>query len=124
MDEDLFLEHAYLEYPKLARDYDWVIWVDMDELIYHPDLLGVLKTELFAGTEVIRTVGYNMVGEGMPADDGRQIYEQLQMGIHSETYSKPVVFRPYAPVRWGYGKHRIADDNKARRTGEIGRAHV
>lgn len=108
IDEDVFLKFAYDVYPNVAAEYDWVIWADPDEFIYHPDILGVLK-ECLVKYDVIKTHGFNMVGNGLPKDDGRQIWLISPLGVQAPTYSKPIVFNPQVKIRWSRGKHRIEE---------------
>lgn len=107
IEEDLFLQHAYEWYPRAHPAYDWAIWVDTDEFIYHPDILGVLHEGLRREIDVIQPWGYNMMHEGIPADDGRQIWEVARKGVHAPLWSKPVIFRPNITIRWTRGKHQI-----------------
>lgn len=107
INEDLFLSHAYDWYPKARGLFDWVMWVDPDEIIYAPDIKEILERELASGTDVIQTRGYNMTGKGLPKDDGRQIWEILKTGTSAPIYSKPVVFRPEVELRWNRGKHAL-----------------
>jgi glycosyl transferase family 2 len=114
IDEDKFLEHAYEWYPKAHPAFDWVMWVDPDEFIYSPsklyDVRGLLRE--CDSFEVITTQGYNMTGPGLPKDDGHsQIYELSPNGVYAPVYSKPVVFKPSAYVRWNRGKHALSDCN-------------
>lgn len=103
--EDLFLEFAYEWYPKARGKFDWVIWVDPDEFIYAPDVRSVLGFQ--NGNDVIRTEGFNMTGDGLPQDDGRQIWEVLKAGVPAPVYSKPIVFRPEVELKWNRGKHAL-----------------
>lgn len=110
IDEDRFLAHACEWYPKAHPAFDWAMWVDPDEFIYAPDVRKVLEEN--SQYDVITTLGYNMTGNGLPKDDGHsQIYELNPNGIHAPVYSKPVVFRPSAYVRWNRGKHALQDCN-------------
>jgi hypothetical protein len=59
------------------------------------------------GTEVIKPDGYNMTGNGLPKDDGRQIWEIAPMGVAAPVYSKPVVFQPHIKINWIRGKHAL-----------------
>ena len=111
IDEDLFLQFAYATYPLARGQADWVIWVDCDEFIYDPDLEGVLREAQEQQYEVVQTVGFNMAGDGLPADDGRQIWEILVNGVSAPVYSKPVVFRPECEIRWNRGKHDLEQCN-------------
>lgn len=106
IEEDLFLQFAYEWYPR-ATGYDWVLWVDTDEFLYHPDITGVLAEGIRRRIEVIQPWGYNMMHEGLPVDDGRQIWEIARKGVHAPLYSKPVIFRPTSTIRWTRGKHGL-----------------
>jgi hypothetical protein len=49
-----------------------------------------------------------MTGEGLPKDDGlSQLWQVRRFGVAAPIYSKPVVFRPFAKVRWNRGKHAL-----------------
>lgn len=111
INEDLFLQHAYEWYPKAYPAFDWVFWVDPDEIIYAPDVRAVLERN--SQYEVLTTRGYNMTGDGLPKDDGRsQLWNVSPWGVHAPVYSKPVVFRPSAHVRWNRGKHALESENR------------
>lgn len=71
-------------------DADWVIVVDTDELIYHPNLVEVLKNT--HATHILAT-GYEMMTEELPTTDG-QIYEEIKDGYLKPDYSKPCIFKP------------------------------
>ncbi len=106
--EDVFLAHWYAVYPTAAEHgFDWMMLPDSDEFIYAPNVRAVLEAEKAIGTEVIQTQGFNMTGNGMPPDDGRQIWEILKTGVGSGVYSKPVVFNPAAKVQWVRGRHAL-----------------
>ena len=106
IDENLFLDFAYRTYSRAKHNFDWVIWVDPDEFVYAPNIRQVLRDNI-GKYDVLRTGGYNMVGNGMPKDDGRQIWEISPMGTMDDVYSKPVIFNPAAEVRWDRGKHHL-----------------
>lgn len=106
LEDNRFLEFAHDTYPTCRGDgVDWTIWVDTDEFIWAADIVGVLTTAKASGFEAIKTQGYNMTGDGLPVDDGRQIWELNPMGIKSPVYSKPIVVNPSSTFRWNRGKH-------------------
>jgi len=108
INEDLFLNFLYSVYPTAAKHgFDWFIVADPDEFLYAPNPRGVLEQALKDGVEVIQTKGFNLVGDGLPNDDGRQIYEVNPMGVPAPVYSKPVIIRPTAKVRWVRGRHAL-----------------
>ena len=107
IDEDVFLKFAQDTYVLAVGSADWVMWVDMDEFLFHPDMIALLAEMKGHAVDVVRTQGFNMTGDGLPKDDGRQIWEILRCGVPAPVYSKPVVFRPEAEVRWNRGKHAL-----------------
>ena len=109
IDEVLFLAHWKEWYQKARGGFDWVIIADSDEIIHAPDVRTVLSDQQALGYEVIRTNGWNMTGNGLPKDDGRQIWEISPMGVRAPVYSKPVVFRPHIEISWNLGKHALQD---------------
>lgn len=112
IDEDTFLKHAYEWYPLAHPNYDWAIWVDIDEFIYEPNILSILKECLDKGYEVVKPDGYNMTSNGLPIDDGKsQLWELVQMGVRGPLYSKPIIFKPSIHIRWTRGKHELENCN-------------
>lgn len=111
IDEDLFLAHWQEWYPKARGAFDWVMIVDPDEFLWRRDMRGMLLYEKAVGTELVLSKGFNMVGDGLPVDDGRQIYEINPMGVSAPVYSKPVVFRPETTINWIRGKHALENCN-------------
>jgi hypothetical protein len=109
IDEDEFLRFAHATYRTASGLADWVMWVDMDEFLFHPEMRDLLWNAMVAGFDVIQTKGFNMTGSGLPENDGRQIWEILTDGVPSPVYSKPVVFRPQVHLRWNRGKHALED---------------
>lgn len=109
INEDAFLQFAYEQYPKATYQADWIIWVDTDEFVYCPHIVGVLTEALSNDVIVIAPTGFNMMNEGMPKDDGRQIWDICRTGVYAPIYSKPIVFRPHIEIRWSRGKHHITD---------------
>ena len=112
IDEDLFLAHWQEWYPKARGHFDWVIIVDPDEFIWGLNIRQTLNHALAVRTEVVRSAGFNMVGDGLPKDDGHsQIYEISPMGVRAPVYSKSVVFQPHIKINWNRGKHALENCN-------------
>lgn len=88
---------------------DWVAFPDIDEILWRQD--GLRKACDIAnarGDEVIGSEGWNMVGDGLPKDDGQShVYQLLQTGVHAPVYSKPIIVRPSARVNWNRGRHAL-----------------
>jgi glycosyltransferase involved in cell wall biosynthesis len=86
-----------------SSDADWVIVCDMDELIYHENIIEVLTN---TNANHIVTEGYEMMSETLPTTEG-QIYEELKFGYFKPDYSKPCLFKPseITNTNFGAGSH-------------------
>lgn len=119
LDEDRNLHHAYDVYPTARGKADWVMWVDCDEFIWSPtpmrDLLWTLPIATGRHADVATTAGFNMLSDGLPPRcyEHKQLWEHIPMGVKAPNYSKPVVFRPEAHVRWVRGKHQLENCSPA-----------
>lgn len=108
INEDVFLQHWYEEYPKARGEFDWVMIPDMDEFLIpanNGSMVDLLNSSY--QWDVINAEGYNLVGKSFPKDDGRQIYAINPMGIRADPYRKPVVFRPTVKIRWARGRQNL-----------------
>jgi hypothetical protein len=110
IDDEAFVNFAHAAYRIARGRADWLIYVDTDEFIYHPNILHFL-THNTEGLEVIQTCGFNMIGtgtgDGLPPFNGQQIYDRFPMGVRAPVYSKPVVIRPGVELHWSRGKHKL-----------------
>jgi len=67
---------------------DWVMVVDIDEFIYHKNLIQILET--IEGTVILPRM-FNMYSDTFPTTEG-QIYDEVKYGV--EFNSKMSLFRP------------------------------
>jgi glycosyltransferase involved in cell wall biosynthesis len=72
-------------------DSDYVIVCDMDELLYHPDLINFIKKQSYV--DYFTPTGYDMIGEEIPTDYTKQIYDIIKVGTKNIGYSKCVLFK-------------------------------
>lgn len=72
---------------------DWVIMVDVDEHIYHPDLITFLKTAKTEKYTVLKADGYNMWSESFPKY-GSRLTNQIKTGWAWAPQSKISIFNP------------------------------
>lgn len=94
-------------YRNYSRDADWVIICDCDEILYHPNLINMLKYYKKIGVDIPEIDGRDMVSEYFPKYDGRLITELVQIG--SKTYQamcKNIVINPKKDVFFGFGAHQ------------------
>lgn len=114
IDEPLFMAHWQEWYRKACPKFDWVFIVDSDEIVHHPDMRGLLLEHRSKGTHVLQPHGHNMTGDGIPKDDGRQIFEISPMGVAAPVYSKPCVFNPGVTMDWNLGRHALQNAHQLR----------
>lgn len=80
---------------------DWVICVDVDELVWHPRLPDYLAACKGRGITIVIPAGYEMSADRFPTTPG-QVYEEVKFGIASVGYSKPCVFNPDMVAEMNY----------------------
>jgi glycosyltransferase involved in cell wall biosynthesis len=86
------------EYKKYSRKggcytdevADWIICCDMDEVIYAPNLIEILKAYKEKGIAVPQITGFDMVGENNISSEN--ILDQYDLGVRSVTFDKRAVF--------------------------------
>lgn len=113
IDDEYFARIFSTQPAALSSAADWVMCVDADEFVHHPDLVAVLRAAKTAGIGVLETTGYQMLADSFPTTKG-QIYEEVTEGVADDMQSKPVVFQPSCPIRFVPGRHS-AETNGARR---------
>ena len=88
---------------------DWVFMLDIDEHVYHPELLGYLRHCTDSGVTAIRAMGYEMVSDRFPHQDAR-LSEVVTLGIRSLGFDKLCLFNPEAieETRYAPGRHSDA----------------
>jgi hypothetical protein len=82
--------------------------VDMDEFVYHPDLLKYLGTMTLRKHNVLVPLGFDMVGDQLPVH-GTPITEQIRTGYVNYAYTKPLIFNPekFDYVNFTPGSHTM-----------------
>lgn len=107
---DSFLHHAARLYNEMWKESrgraDWVIVCNIDEMITHPDILGVLEDHRRRGITIERCVGYEMISLHRPRSV-RPLTESVRWGVPTDAHSKPCVFRPdeIAEIGFNPGRH-------------------
>jgi len=100
------------KYEKYSRGKaDWVMAVDADEFIYHPNIKKVLKRAMEHKVDILQCRGFDMISDKFPTTKG-QIYDETQMGVHSQMMSKWAVHSPKGHVRYRKGRHGRPYDNR------------
>lgn len=72
---------------------DWVIVLDIDEFVFHPDLEGYLRQCTESGITALRGIGYEMVTDHFPQPEPPLI-ESVTLGARSAGHDKLCIFNP------------------------------
>lgn len=81
---------------------DYVIVVDCDEIIFHPQINTVLENAIERRDTIIPTVGWNIYSNDMP----EQSYLEITRGVPDDNYSKKAVFSPVLKeINYVFGCH-------------------
>lgn len=121
--DDEFTEFANSQWKEARGHADWVIWVDADEFLYHPEITKVLAEYLEQGVEIPLVQGYTMLSDSFPTTSG-QIYDEIKTGVPDNVWAKRAIFR--GDIRWNVGRHSIDDtqcNGKASPTAELKLLH-
>jgi hypothetical protein len=89
---------------------DWVILCNVDEHVYHPRMREYLEQATKAGVNSLPAIGYDMVSDDFPDDDGKsRLCELVTRGITSKAYTKLSFFNPNAfeEMNFGPGRHKL-----------------
>ncbi|HWI85159.1 MAG TPA: glycosyltransferase family 2 protein, partial [Sphingomonas sp.] len=107
---DSFVERArrfYCEGWKESRNAaDFVIVVNIDELVHHESPRAALSTARRDGITVIDTRGWEMVADEFPRQGPLAV--TVPAGVHSVAMSKVAIFNPNAiqEINYGPGRHK------------------
>lgn len=102
--DDQFLEFANEAWKEARGKCEYVIFVDADEFLYHPNILGILTGYFHQDIDVPQIQGYTMVSRTFPTTQG-QIYDEVRRGFPDGIWSKPAIFRKH--MFWTVGRHGV-----------------
>lgn len=99
LDDSVYLQIKNHVWKNSSCDY--VIIVDMDEFLYHPNIKKFIEE---TQADAYRPVGYNMVSEEFPVSG--PLHETTTLGQYAENYSKIVLFRSnLSDINFSLGCH-------------------
>jgi hypothetical protein len=102
--DDQFLEFANERWKDARGHADYVVWVDCDEFLYHPNIVAVLERYLAEGVDVPQIEGFTMVSRVFPTTTG-QIYDEVRTGFPDGIWGKAAIFRRH--MHWTMGRHSL-----------------
>ena len=101
------LEHIRIKnkaYKESLGKADFVIVVDMDEFLYHPRMLDLLKRYKSDGITLPKTIGYDMISWRFPKSN-KPLVENIRIGRESPLYAKRCIFHPDIDINFEVGAH-------------------
>lgn len=91
-------------YKESLGKADFVIVVDTDELLYHPNIHGLLVKYKRDGVTLPKILGFNMVSWSFPRSS-KPITEVVRIGRTSDSYAKRCIFHPSVDINFRVGCH-------------------
>lgn len=88
---------------KLLKSYNIVMFSDIDEIIYHKNLIDVINT---FETPYVTTIGFEIIHNYISEatlDPDLELISQRKFGMFSSWYDKPLILKER--VTWQDGKH-------------------
>jgi len=104
-DDTILLNLKNEAYKSSRGKADWVMIVDIDEFLYHPNLVYLLKNYKDKGITFPKITGFDMISDEVPTHPG-QIYETIKEGVHDTMFSKRAVFNPSIDIKYFPGAHK------------------
>lgn len=104
LDDEAFLQQVNRCYWEARGKAEWCAFVDMDELLYHPNMAALLSS---TKADVIQAKGYALISKhGWPEDDGKsQLWERVTTGVPQANYDKFLLHRPNLHIIHTIGRH-------------------
>lgn len=90
--------------PMCVEPADWVITCDMDEIVYHPQLLPILEGYTRQAATVANIVGFNMVSDKNFCEID-SLVDSVKMGVQAKAFNKPVLFAVRFDMIFSMGCH-------------------
>jgi len=116
-DEPTLMKIRNRAYRDSRGEADWVMVVDIDEFIHHPDIVELLKRYSREGITLPGIVGFEMVSEDPPTGTGR-IQDEIRTGFLNRRYSKQAVFDPRVEINFEYGCHECFPEGPVKKSPE------
>lgn len=73
---------------------DFVIVGDMDEYLYHPNIIQILQKAKINRVAIVPTEGYNMYSKTFPENYSSLLTQQVKEGVRAFNFDKNIIFSP------------------------------
>jgi hypothetical protein len=106
MADPYWIKELWPRYKELSRGcVDWVIIVDADELVYHPQFFTALRDYKEKGFNTFVCHSYIMVSRSFLSTTG-QAYDEVKHGLRDGRCDKWVLFSPDVDMEFMVGRNR------------------
>jgi len=99
---------------------DWVIVVDADEFLFHPDMRAFLNDCGRQRKNLVQSECWQMVGVNIPSEG--LLTEQITMGVRDahtiQFYDKTLIFKPETNINYVPGCHHYHGENLRQAAGQ------
>src|SRR3990172_147094 len=107
LDDEMFTHFVNTVPAEAAGHADWVMWSDVDELLYNPNISHVLKN---ANEDMILARGYALISGEKGMYVNHQLYHCVRTGYQQPNYDKYICWRPQIKVAHTIGRHTYQPD--------------
>lgn len=104
-----------------GSDADWVIIVDDDEIIYHPNLITELQLAKDTGATILKPKGFGIYSNDTP----RLNWTEVMTGLRDEKYDKLCCFDPkkITDINYVFGCHEAKPKGLVRQVDKLWLLH-
>lgn len=87
---------------------DWVVLTDLDEHLYHPEILPYLEECRNNSVTVIPALGFEMISKSFPSHAEETLFDICTTGAPSRSCTKVGIFNPdkISETNFAHGRHR------------------
>lgn len=117
-ENDTFVDSARVFYETAWQESrgraDWVVLVNIDEHLHHPEGRAYFRTCLRKGYTILPAKGYEMVSDLFPRGDA-PLWATIKDGVRSRPSDKLCAFHPDAitSIGYGVGRHTASPEGRA-----------
>ena len=105
--DDVYLTIKNNVWKRSRGEADFVIVCDVDEFLYHNNLIEEINELIKNNVTLVKPQGYNMVSELLPTKENNIIVD-FKMGVRSESFDKVIIFNPNKidEINYQAGSHK------------------
>ena len=113
------------EYLKIKNEVyktskaDYVIVCDLDEFIYHPNIIQHLTELKEAGITMPAVKGFNIYSNNLPKNN----ILEIDTGFEDKNFGKQAIFSPKIDINFSYGCHKNRARGPIKRGGDLKLLH-